>query len=55
MRGCFRSRKLSLRLLRLVLRVCPAELVTLILDDTLLPRCVKFWPAALHLLGPAIG
>jgi hypothetical protein len=36
--------ELSLRLLQLVLRVCPAELVTLILDDTLVPRCVKFGP-----------
>ena len=36
--------ELSQRLLQLVLRVCPAELVTLILDDTLVPRCVKFGP-----------
>jgi hypothetical protein len=36
--------ELSLRLLQLVLRVCPTELVTLILDDTLVPRCAKFGP-----------
>ena len=36
--------ELSLRLLQLILLVCPAELVTLILDDTLVPRCVKFGP-----------
>ena len=36
--------ELSQRLLQLVLRVCPAELATLILDDTLVPRCVKFGP-----------
>ena len=36
--------ELSLRLLQLVLRVCPAELVTLILDDTLVPRCAKVGP-----------
>ncbi|MBK8387450.1 MAG: transposase [Candidatus Accumulibacter sp.] len=36
--------ELSLRLLQLVLTVCPAELVTLILDDTLVPRCAKFGP-----------
>ncbi|MBK8115938.1 MAG: transposase [Candidatus Accumulibacter sp.] len=33
--------ELSLRLLQLVLRVCPTELVTLILDDTLVPRCAE--------------
>ena len=36
--------ELSLRLLQLVLRVFPAERVTLILDDTQVPRCVKFGP-----------
>jgi hypothetical protein len=36
--------ELSLRLLQLVLRVCPTERVTLILDDTLVPRCAKFGP-----------
>lgn len=36
--------ELSLRLLQLVLTVCPTELVTLILDDTLVPRGAKFGP-----------
>jgi hypothetical protein len=36
--------ELSLRLLQLVLTVYPAERVTLILDDTQVPRCVKFGP-----------
>jgi hypothetical protein len=36
--------ELSLRLLQLILLVCPAELVTLILDDTLVPRCAKLGP-----------
>ncbi len=36
--------ELSLRLLQLVLTVCPTELVTLILDDTLVPRGAKSGP-----------
>ncbi len=36
--------ELSLRLLQLVLTVFPSELVTLILDDTLVPRCAKLGP-----------
>ncbi|MEB4590205.1 transposase [Candidatus Thiothrix sp. Deng01] len=36
--------ELSLGLLQWVLRVCPAELITLILDDTRVPRCAKFGP-----------
>lgn len=36
--------ELSLRLLQLVLTVCPVELVTLILDDTLVPRGAKSGP-----------
>lgn len=35
---------LSIRLLQLVQRVFPAELVTLIIDDTLVPRCAKTGP-----------
>jgi IS4 transposase len=38
---------LSIRLLLLVQRVFPAELVSLIIDDTLVPRCAK--------AGPGIG
>jgi hypothetical protein len=38
---------LSIRLLLLVQRVFPAELVSLIIDDTLVPRCAK--------TGPGIG
>jgi len=36
--------ELSLHLLQLALMVCPAELVIVILDDTLVPRCAKFGP-----------
>ena len=36
--------KLSIRLLQLVQRVFPAELVNLIIDDTLVPRCAKTGP-----------
>ncbi len=39
--------KLSIRLLQLVQRVFPAELVNLIIDDTLVARCAK--------TGPGIG
>ena len=35
---------LSVRLLQLVQRVFPAELVNLIIDDTLVPRCAKTGP-----------
>lgn len=35
---------LSIRLLQLVQRVFPAELVNLIIDDTLVPRCAKTGP-----------
>ena len=35
---------LSIRLLQLVQRVFPADLVTLIIDDTLVPRCAKTGP-----------
>ena len=38
---------LSIRLLQLVQRVFPAEVVNLIIDDTLVPRCAK--------TGPGIG
>ena len=36
--------KLSIRLLQLVQRVFPAELVNLIIDDTLVPRCATTGP-----------
>ncbi|MCQ1551221.1 MAG: transposase [Candidatus Accumulibacter phosphatis] len=36
--------ELSLCLLQPVLRVCPAELITLILNDRRVPRCAKFGP-----------
>jgi hypothetical protein len=35
---------LSIRLLQLVQRVFPSELVNLIIDDTLVPRCAKIGP-----------
>jgi hypothetical protein len=36
--------ELSLHLLRLTVTVCPTQLMTLILDDTMVPRRAKFGP-----------